>query len=696
MRGSVTPILTNLEGRVKNTSLPYSRGLLPVFEAVVNAIHAIEAKSSTSTEDKIVVSILRSEEEPELIETRPGKPALGKIEGFIISDTGIGFDKENFEAFQELDTSHKRELGGRGIGRLMWLKAFDCIEIESIYSENEKKYKRCFSFSVKNGLHNTSVVDELNTAQVGSVIKLQGFYEKYRKQVHKTGELVARDILEHCMWYFLREGSAPEIVVVDGATEYLLSEIYDDSIGRNAWNESFEVKDVRFDITHVKMRNASGNESYAAYCADNRVVTLSRFSGPDAWIDKKLVDDAGEFCYQCFVTSPYLNEHVKADRLSFDFDGDIGELFEDAFLSKEEIGDAVRQRVHSFLEKEREIAKKNGKARLRTFVEKSAPRYRVLIEESEDDVIPADITDRELDMLCHRKYADMEQRVLEEGHELNSVLENSPFEEIKDKIDSFFANLDKLKSTELAMYVYYRHMVLELLKTLIRKRPENGGYAKEEMIHKLIFPMRKTSEGLFMENENLWIIDERLVFHHFLSSDKTINSLPILNSDSVKRPDIFQMREIIENAEDDVDLNEHPLVVSNTGVNPARAGFTIIEFKRPMRDDATPVENPITQVLEYFSLIREGKAQTLDGRPIYSKSDPGFGYVIADLTEKMRKACVIAGMHETNDGEGYFWYNEPMKVYLEVISYDKLYNAAYERNCAFFEQLGLPHDNFCR
>ena len=34
-------IMTNLPGRIRNTNLPKSHALLPLFEAVVNSIHAI-------------------------------------------------------------------------------------------------------------------------------------------------------------------------------------------------------------------------------------------------------------------------------------------------------------------------------------------------------------------------------------------------------------------------------------------------------------------------------------------------------------------------------------------------------------------------------------------------------------------------------------------------------------------------------
>lgn len=39
---------TNLKGRLRNTSLPKSHGLMPVFEAVVNSIHSIEEMDNAS------------------------------------------------------------------------------------------------------------------------------------------------------------------------------------------------------------------------------------------------------------------------------------------------------------------------------------------------------------------------------------------------------------------------------------------------------------------------------------------------------------------------------------------------------------------------------------------------------------------------------------------------------------------------
>lgn len=52
-------IETNLHGRLRNTSLPASNGLLPVFEAVSNSIHAIEDAGIPSQQGRITVQVNR-------------------------------------------------------------------------------------------------------------------------------------------------------------------------------------------------------------------------------------------------------------------------------------------------------------------------------------------------------------------------------------------------------------------------------------------------------------------------------------------------------------------------------------------------------------------------------------------------------------------------------------------------------------
>lgn len=67
---------TNLKGRLRNTSLPKSHGLMPVFEAVVNSIHSIEEKGNNES-GKIVLRINRDTQSSLDLDTKSLPPIIG-------------------------------------------------------------------------------------------------------------------------------------------------------------------------------------------------------------------------------------------------------------------------------------------------------------------------------------------------------------------------------------------------------------------------------------------------------------------------------------------------------------------------------------------------------------------------------------------------------------------------------------------
>ena len=113
---------TNLVGRLRNTRLPATHGLLPVLEAVVNSIHAIEEADLPPNRGRILVDVSR-ESILSFPEGRDGKVARGSILGFKVTDNGIGFTDANMRSFRTLDSDYKIDMGGRGVGRLLWLNS---------------------------------------------------------------------------------------------------------------------------------------------------------------------------------------------------------------------------------------------------------------------------------------------------------------------------------------------------------------------------------------------------------------------------------------------------------------------------------------------------------------------------------------------------------------------------------------------
>jgi hypothetical protein len=135
-------IEVDLPGRVRNMRLAPSNALYALYEGVVNSIHAI-IDSPTPEKGRIDIHVLRGEDQRTLSDSK----ALGPVTGFTIHDNGIGFDDSNFASFRRSDSTTKAKYGGKGVGRLLWLKVLQSITIESVYVEESVRLKRNFKFT---------------------------------------------------------------------------------------------------------------------------------------------------------------------------------------------------------------------------------------------------------------------------------------------------------------------------------------------------------------------------------------------------------------------------------------------------------------------------------------------------------------------------------------------------------------------
>ncbi|EHW0642356.1 ATP-binding protein [Vibrio parahaemolyticus] len=666
---------TNLKGRLRNTSLPKSHGLMPVFEAVVNSIHSIEEKGN-SDNGKVVLRINRATQESLDFDAK----SLPPIVGFTITDNGCGFDETNFKSFETLDSDHKIDKGCRGVGRLMWLKVFDLVEVESHFVDLDSQLKkRVFRFNDKSGVHSENV-QVATEQQSGTQIKLLGFDESYRKQVPTKGLTVANQLLEHVLWYFVRQGSAPNIQVEDAGEIFELDSLLEEHMHASAFLETIKIRDYSFDLTHIKFRASVNKKHQLALCAANRLVKEESIQGKIPGLYGKISDESGEFTYTCYVSSGYLDERVRSERTSFDIAENVEDMLNE--VSFKDMRDAVLARTKEYLQ---DVLAENvsaGRKRVDDFINSHAPRYRPIAHyvAEEQLIVDPEKSDKDLELHLHAQWYEVERQLVSEGHDIMQPQNEEHIEQYKERLSEYLQKAEDLKQSDLANYVSHRKVIIDLLQKSI-ERLDDGKYAREDMIHELIMPMRKDSSEVLLDSCNLWLIDERLAFHNYLASDKTLNAMPITGNDSTKEPDLLSLR-----------VFDNPLLVNDQNSFPL-ASITVVEIKRPMRNDMREGEDkdPIDQALSYLERIREGKVKTKSGRPIPGNNDiPGYCYVLCDLTESMHRRCRRANLRITSDGMGYFGYNEPSHAYIEVISFDQLVKAAKERNRAFFDKLGLP------
>lgn len=198
------PALTpNIENRVRKLPKPsnHTQGLQPLFEAVSNAFYAIEDRFDPALSDAGQAAVKANGQVTISIDRLSSSEAIT----ITVSDNGIGLDKERYDAFCIIDTDFKRAKGGKGVGRLFWLDAFDGIEIESNYVDGRKIATRAFSFRLNNSeqivLRDGGAV---SASQPGTTIKFKGLRTKdYSDHFPKRSDTFLRYFSAHFISDFL-------------------------------------------------------------------------------------------------------------------------------------------------------------------------------------------------------------------------------------------------------------------------------------------------------------------------------------------------------------------------------------------------------------------------------------------------------------------------------------------------------------
>lgn len=679
---------SNLLGQVWNFNLPKKNGLIPLFEAVVNSIHAIEDRFSQASDvselGEIRVHIFRETEEKGF-DLGPGRKPERAITAFSVTDNGIGFDSTNWKVFNQLHFTNKRDKGCRGVGRLTWLKAFDEVSIISRFKEDEVLKARAFRFSGRDEVTGGEPADETQSSGTGTTVHLKGFRSGYAKAVEKTAETIAGRLLEHTLWYYVRSTGVPRIVVTDDQIDdpIELSDLFDAHMHGGSDHRTFTIKDVQFDITHVKFRARADRKHVLALCAGQRLVSEEPLE--IRGLTSSVSDDDGPFRYAGYIVSDFLDGRAFAERTGFDLDEEIDGLFADTEISRADIRKAASPLIVDFLGESLEDNIQAGRERLDEFVTTKAPHYLPILRYLGDDEIFVDpsTNDALIDRELHSRKYQAEQKLLEEGEKLLKPDLSDSVESYSQRVAEYMDRLQSVKQSDLAAYVTHRRVVLDLLGTAIKANAD-GKYARESVIHNLIMPMGTTSDDLSqLRASNLWLLNERLAFHqHYLGSDKSLSATPITGAGGGKEPDLAALN-----------VYDNPHAFSDTD-SLAQATITVVEIKKPMLKGHKLGEDkdPIEQAIGYLRRIRDGGVMTKTGRAIPNARElPGYIYVLADLTDSMRERCEYASLHEAPDGQSFFGWNpnKNIKAFIEVIDFGGVLDAAAQRNAAFFDFLGL-------
>lgn len=649
--------LSDNAGRIENISLApnLKNAVYPLFEAVMNSIHAIEERFGPDglTQGRITITL-------------HGHPT-GEYTGFTISDNGVGFNSDNLTSLRRFDSRKKAKLGGKGVGRLLWLKVADEASITSRFLDANDRLTTCtFRFTVTD-----PVADYVETpagGDVGTSVKINPFKSTFASRLPKKADTFANRLIAHFVSYFTNI-CHPEILIIDEtdaeADPIDLFDIFSEKVERDGdFTFNLDGVDEPFTVHCFLLPKSISDDERSVNAlylgANGRAVTRHEL---DSVLGMKAID--AKYAFLGYVESEYLDSNANDTRTAFSLDEE----------QIAQIVDAAKQRAKEFLDPEIKEIRQKQAARI-VEIGREHPRFFYAARNSEsvaENLHLSNQSEEEIFVeLSRSSLRDYKKR--KRGY-AEAYKQELP--DVEQQTEQFMQKLKEDAMSSLAEYVARRKSILEIFEAGLRfKDMDDETSHYEKIVHGIICPLNTTSQELGYEDHNLWLIDDRLAFYTYFNSDKQMKRQVAADDATRDRPDITLFDLGLGFKSDD---QSQPI--------------TIVEFKRPKRDDYTLADNPITQVRSYVKQLRAAQeAVKFDGTPLRAISDdtPFTCHIVADITPTLRQVMRDLGQFSQRAGSSsYYWWDSNYKTFIEIASFGEVLSSAKARNQAFFKHLGI-------
>lgn len=663
----------NLVKRVERLPKPtdVAGALQPLFEAVSNAVHSTQAKfgDKVGERGKVTVSI----------EISPKKESISAS----VEDNGIGLNQSNWNAFTTTDTDNKISIGGKGVGRLLWLDCFEDIRVESTFADAGGSLKRR-SFKFVLALEDQIKDHRLEDVARSSPIGMQVRFAKVRNNGYlDTFPSRKKNVFQHVTSHFLPtfiSKRCPKLTLHVGGETFQYPEAINAIVQRREPEVAIPTAD--YGVLHLTMMECDKVASadlkgshFVHFIAHDRTVHSHSI---DAKLGLKYFGDNKDHVFHGILTGAFLDANVNQERTAF--------RFEDVVIERI-INEACAVPIGTFLKEP--LAKLS--ADQRNSIERIAESYpSVAFGDTDDlqDKIPSgELNEDAIYGHLARERFRRDQRQAERVRAVLSGLKEGAVDAVAfaDAIADAGKAIEEAEQRSLTEYVVRRKVVLDFIEVLLEKVRDDttdGAYQREDILHSFICPLRVNTivgAGRKVEaaaSHDLWIVDERLTFAQYFSSDVEFSALSSA-VDSGERPDVLVFDYV------------HGLRQSE---KPSKV--LLIEFKRPGRTTYKDDENPQLQVERYIRRLQSGKLVDVKGRPVkLSEETVFYCFIVADIVGKLDDWTF--SWARTADGRGRLHQpREGFKGSIELIGWDALLDDARGRNQAFFDKAGISGKSY--
>ncbi|HEX8900341.1 MAG TPA: hypothetical protein VF769_03910, partial [Vitreimonas sp.] len=414
---------------------------------------------------------------------------------------------------------------------------------------------------------------------------------------------------------------------------------------------------------------------FVHFIAHDRTVHSQSIDGK---LGLKYFGDDGDRVFHAILTGEFLDSNVNQERTAF--------MFEDAVIERI-IKDVCTPHIERFLEEPLALLSGTQRERIEAITESYPSVAFGDVEELQQKIPSGELNDDAIYGHLARERFRRDQRQAERVRTVLTRLKTGDV--TADTFDQAIAEagqaIEEAEQRSLAEYVVRRKVVLDFIEMLLQKVRDDerdSSYQREDVLHSLICPMHVTTLASGKRrvepsaSHDLWIVDERLTFARYFSSDVEFSVLSeAIDSDDRADVLIFDYAHGLRQAAD------APKVL-------------LIELKRPGREAYDDDENPHMQVERYVRRLLSGDLRDVAGRPIKLDQNTVFHcFIVADIIGRLDEWTFT--WQRTADGRGRIYQpRDGFKGSIELIGWDALLTDARSRNQAFFDRAGISGKSF--
>ncbi len=668
----MTSLRPNLVKRIDRLPKPTSvaAAMQPLFEAISNAIHSVQSKfgEAVMTEGRIFVTVHTNRKKEGVWAT--------------VEDNGLGLDDRNWDGFTTTDTDNKLSIGGKGVGRLLWLDCFQRVEVRSVFKDGDTLACRTFEFKLANDdqIANHVVGEASDAAGTSFHVRFEGLRDNgYFARFPGRDSFVFQHLTSHFLPTFIG-GKCPAVTVYVGdETRHYPGDI-DKIVHRKEAGIELVTEEygtlllTLMECDKVASADLKGSH-FVHFIAHDRTVCSQSIDGK---LGLKYFGTGEDRVFHAILTGDFLDQNVNQERTAF--------MFEDVILDRI-INDVCTGQIERFLAEP--LAKLSDEQR--DIIQEITESYPSVAFGSTDE-LQAKLPSGELnnDAIYGHLSRERFRRDQRQAEKIRSVLTR-----LKDgavTLDSFTTAvseagkaIEEAEQRSLAEYIVRRKVVLDFIEILlakVRDDTRDSSYQREDVLHSFICPLRVntladgTKKVASASSHDLWIVDERLTFAQYFSSDVEFSALSAA-AESSDRPDVL----IFDYVHGLRQVEEPSKVL-------------LVEFKRPGRTSYADDENPQLQVERYVRQLQSGSMTDVKGRPIKLDDRTVFHcFIVADIVGKLDDWTY--SWQRTADGRGRVYQpRDGFRGSIELVGWDALLGDARDRNQAFFDRAGISGKSY--